>query len=357
MLRVVDVASHQQGIVTGSLDCDAVICKATEGTGYVNPFCDEHYQSAKAAGKLLGVYHYASGGNPEAEAEFFINNVQGYLHEAILVLDWESGDNAAWGDSSWVARFCAHIVALTGINPMIYVQRSAANQCVGLGDYGIWLAEYPDYAPRGWGDYVEPNYSGDYAMHQFTSSGNIAGYAGPLDLSLFFGDATAWGLYAGANGSVSPAPVEQPAQPVEPTVEIRQNGSPEGSTLDLLYRTMNDEFGTGETRKANLGDRYDEVQSIIEHIAEADVDTLVADVWADKYGGDDVRRTILGSRYQEVQDAIDGANQAEYHFVNPGDNLSFLAQWYGTTVGDIMSLNPQIENPNVIYPGERIRIK
>ena len=63
MLRVVDVASHQKGIVTGSLDCDAVICKATEGTGYVNPYCDEHYQSAKAAGKLLGVYHYAYGGN------------------------------------------------------------------------------------------------------------------------------------------------------------------------------------------------------------------------------------------------------------------------------------------------------
>lgn len=192
MLRVVDVASHQAGIVTGALDCDAVICKATEGTGYVNPYCDEHYQSAKAAGKLLGVYHYASGGNPEAEAEFFINNVQGYLHEAILVLDWESGDNAAWGDSSWVARFCAHVVALTGINPMIYVQRSAASQCTGLGDYGIWLAEYPDYAARGWDAYYPPNYSGDYAMHQFTSSGAISGWSGPLDLSLFFGDADAW---------------------------------------------------------------------------------------------------------------------------------------------------------------------
>ena len=188
MLRVVDVASHQAGIVTGALDCDAVICKATEGTGYVNPYCDEHYQSAKAAGKLLGVYHYASGGNPEAEAEFFINNVQGYLHEAILVLDWESGDNAAWGDSSWVARFCAHIVALTGINPMIYVQRSAASQCVCLGDYGIWLAEYPDYAPRGWDAYYPTNYSGDYAMHQFTSSGAITGWGGSLALSLFFGD-------------------------------------------------------------------------------------------------------------------------------------------------------------------------
>lgn len=356
MLRVVDVASHQKGIVTGSLDCDAVICKATEGTGYVNPYCDEHYQSAKATGKLLGVYHYASGGNPEAEAEFFINNIQGYLHEAILVLDWESGDNAAWGDSSWVARFCAHVVALTGINPMIYVQRSAVNQCVGLGDYGIWLAEYPDYAARGWGDYVEPNYSGDYAMHQFTSSGAISGWAGPLDLSLFFGDEAAWLAYAGANGE-RPVPSVQPEQPAP---EISQNGSPEGSTLELLYRTMNNEFGTGDTRRANLGDRYDEIQSIIEHIAEADTDTLVADVWADKYGKDNVRRTILGSRFQEVQDAIDGVNNSiaeEYYVIQSGDNLTNIALVNGTTVGALLALNPWIENPDIIHIGQTLRIR
>lgn len=351
MLRVVDVSSHQQGIVTGSLDCDAVICKATEGTGYVNPFCDEHYQSAKSAGKLLGVYHYASGGDPEAEAEFFINNIQGYLHEAILILDWESGGNDAWGDSSWVARFCAHIVALTGINPMIYVQRSAASQCVGLGDYGIWLAEYPDYASRGWNDYVEPNYSGDYAMHQFTSSGNIAGWDGPLDLSLFFGGTTAWNLYAGAYGSS--APVENPS------AEVSQNGSPEGSTLDLLYRTMNNEFGTGEDRKANLGSRYDEIQRIINHIAEADTDTLVADVWADKYGVGDVRRTILGSRYQEVQDAINGVGNniaEEYYVIQSGDNLTNIALANNTTVSALLSLNPWIDNPNIIHIGQTLRI-
>lgn len=354
MLRVVDVASHQAGIVTGTLDCDAVICKATEGTGYVNPYCDEHYQSAKAGGKLLGVYHYAFGGNPEAEAEFFINNVQGYLHEAILVLDWESGDNAAWGDSSWVARFCAHVVALTGINPMIYVQRSAADQCVGLGDYGIWLAEYPDYSPRGWSDYVEPNYSGEYAMHQFTSSGNIAGYAGPLDLSLFFGDTTAWLAYAGANG-------ERPvvSTPVQEAPVVSQNGSPEGSTLDLLYRTMNDEFGTGETRKANLGARYDEIQNIIEHIAEADAQTLANEVWTDAYGQDDVRRVILGSRYDEVQDLVEGnvSSNEVYHYIESGDTLSEIAETYGTTVSDILALNPWIENPDIIHIGQSIRVR
>ena len=38
---------------------DFIICKATEGTNYVDPTCDPKYQMNKAAGKLLGVYHFA----------------------------------------------------------------------------------------------------------------------------------------------------------------------------------------------------------------------------------------------------------------------------------------------------------
>ena len=70
---------------------DFIICKATEGCGYVDPTCDAKYQMNKAAGKLLGVYHYARpdlGNSAEAEAEFFVNNIKGYIKEAILVLDW-----------------------------------------------------------------------------------------------------------------------------------------------------------------------------------------------------------------------------------------------------------------------------
>lgn len=325
MLRVVDVASHQAGIVTGSLDCDAVICKATEGTGYVNPYCDEHYQSAKAAGKLLGVYHYASGGNPEAEAEFFINNVQGYLREAILVLDWESGNNAAWGDSSWVARFCAHIVALTGINPMIYVQRSAANQCTGLGDYGIWLAEYMDYAPRGWNDYTEPNYSGEYAMHQFTSSGAISGWDGPLDLSLFFGDATAWNLYAGATGQSVPAPQLQAQNYVQPSVQ------PSGTTYIVQ---------PGDTL-SGIATRYGTTYQSL-----AAINNIA-----------DPNRIYPG---QEI--VIDGAATeapaagAVYYTIKPGDTLSGIASTYGTTWQWLAEMNG-ISDPNLIYPGNTIRVR
>ena len=43
--------------------------------------------------------------------------------------------------------------------------------------------------------------------------------------------------------------------------------------------------------------------------------------------------------------------------VKPGDTLSKIAREYGTTVNEIVSLNPSIKNPNLIYPGEQFTIK
>lgn len=49
----------------------------------------KQYESAKTAGKLIGLYHYAGGGDPIAEANFFLKTIKNYIGTAILVLDWE----------------------------------------------------------------------------------------------------------------------------------------------------------------------------------------------------------------------------------------------------------------------------
>lgn len=43
--------------------------------------------------------------------------------------------------------------------------------------------------------------------------------------------------------------------------------------------------------------------------------------------------------------------------VKRGDTLSEIAQKFGTTVSNIVSLNPIIKNPNLIYPGQQFTIK
>ncbi|MGI6286209.1 hypothetical protein MHOCP_13160 [Moorella humiferrea] len=44
------------------------------------------------------------------------------------------------------------------------------------------------------------------------------------------------------------------------------------------------------------------------------------------------------------------------YIVKPGDTLSGIARMFGTTVDQILAANPQITDPNLIYPGQRICI-
>jgi len=45
-----------------------------------------------------------------------------------------------------------------------------------------------------------------------------------------------------------------------------------------------------------------------------------------------------------------------YHIVRRGETLHKIASSYGTSVRRLINLNPHICNPNLIYPGERIRV-
>lgn len=44
------------------------------------------------------------------------------------------------------------------------------------------------------------------------------------------------------------------------------------------------------------------------------------------------------------------------HTVKRGESLYKIAKRHGTSVNRLVQKNPQIRNPNFIYPGERIRI-
>lgn len=50
----------------------------------------------------------------------------------------------------------------------------------------------------------------------------------------------------------------------------------------------------------------------------------------------------------------DSKDETEYYTVKKGDTLSGIAAKFGTTVDDILAVNPQITNPDLIYPGQEI---
>lgn len=344
----IDISGWQSGINLSAVPCDFVIIKATQGTGYVNPDCDRAYQQAKAAGKKLGVYHYAGGGGAVAEAEHFLQSIKGYIGEAILVLDWESEQNPNYANTGYAKQWLDTVYNKTGIRAIVYTNKSfllSYDWKEIAKNHALWLAQYADTKPTGYQSDPWQSYNGagawkSWVLHQYSASGTLPGYSGNLDLDIAYMDAAAWDKYARGENPQQSSP-----------------STPEGSVLDLAVKVMQGIYGSGEERKNALGSRYDEVQNFINHIYTASIDALISEVWEGRYGSEDVRKTVLGIRYEEVQKKINETSgmAKKTYTVKSGDSLSGIATRFGTTVAKLQSLNG-IKNVNLIYPGQVIVI-
>lgn len=287
----IDIASWQTGIDLTKVPCDFVIVKATQGTGYTNPDFRRAIEQGLAAGKLMGIYHYAGGGNPAAEAKFFLSTIQSYIGKAILVLDWESSQNSAFGksDLAWVRTWLEYVRAETKAVPFLYVSSSRIRIFESiLGEYGLWAAQYPDYDKvNGYTD--KPWNEGAYAcdIRQYTPCGYLPGWESRLDLNKAYISREEW---IAMQGGGEP----QKKQEIKPT-----------KTVAVVAREVLDgKWGNGDLRKERLiyaGYDYAAVQE--------EVNLLVAarDVIAGKYGNGLVRRVKLkaaGFKYEEVQKRV-----------------------------------------------------
>jgi len=335
MLRGLDI-SMWQAVGEGDQAQDFVIVKATEGDGYTDPSCDAHYQRAKSQGKLLGVYHFARpdlGNSAEAEADWFVSQIQGYIGEAILVLDWEVN---TWM-TDWAKAFLDRVYASTGVKPMIYMSASPCNSydwsAVAGADYGLWIAGYP-------AEYNVPNppepaegempfgtgaWNGLWAIWQYSSS------CGTMDRDVANMDRNAWMTYASKSGekpqpAPAPSPAPQPAPQPTPADPVVYTVVP-GDTLSGIAAM----FGT--TYQKIAADNGIENPNLI-------------------YPG-----TVLYIYGVSGGDAPAPAPSGEeYYTVQPGDTLSGIAYAYGTTVDQLAAWNG-IQDINLIFPGQVFRVK
>lgn len=206
-MRGVDVSNWQCNIDTGALDADFVVAGATWGVGGLTNMCmtngvnrAANYQLGRAmdTGKSVGVYHYAMGNDARREADFFVDNVKGYVGRAVLALDWEFQDNPQFGNGAWIDAWVRRVYERTHVWPVIYLQASALGQLSGYAreHCGVWVAQYASMNVTGW--QTRPWNYGMYgeAMRQYTSNGYVAGYAGRLDLNYFRGERWQWDAYA-----------------------------------------------------------------------------------------------------------------------------------------------------------------
>lgn len=196
-LKFVDVASHQGNYTVGSNGEEGVIVKATQGAGYTNPYMDFVAQQALSRGIPWGIYHYAGGGDANAEADYFIQTVQRYLsanNPPNLILDWENYQNSAYGNGSWAETFLKRVKEKTGIQAGIYGNSGDLSQMTQwvVDNAWVWFAGYPYAAGtksliQDWNYPDFPYNSGKFSTitgWQFSSQ--------PLDKSVFYVTTDQW---------------------------------------------------------------------------------------------------------------------------------------------------------------------
>lgn len=387
-LKVIDVSYHN-----GTIDWAKVKSSGVDGAiircGYGNNLTaqdDKQWKRNADECTRLGIpfgtyiYSYAkTDAQARSEAEHVLRLVKGYKLSYPVYYDLEEAGTQSGAVNRM--KIFAEIIENAGYWVGVYCNKSWwDNTLKSLGDrYTKWIARYNSTLGMSGVD-----------MWQYTSSGSVSGISGRVDMNHCYRD-----FPKEISGPSSSSPSGSPS-----TV-------PSGATLDLAVKVMKGEYGNGDDRKSALGSRYDEVQDFINHISNSSAKTLASEVKSGKYGNGDTRKVVLDSRYDEVQKIVNagskksisaiadeviagkwgngnqrknkleaagydynsvqsevnkklGASSASskktYYTIKSGDTLSGIAQKYGTTVKQLQSWNG-IKNANLIYAGQKIRVK
>lgn len=199
MLRGIDISNWQAGIVPSDLPIDFCICKATEGTNFVDGYCDGFVQDCISHNIKWGFYHYAKNNDPYMEADWFVDNCLNYFGHGIPVLDWEEGQTV-----NWVNLFVQRVRERTGVNCWIYSTPWFFNQGGVDYDCARWVATWPNVVRPGL-DYDGqcPEADGNVVCWQYASDGYVPPYQGNLDVNVYYGDEHSWDMYANPSGKES----------------------------------------------------------------------------------------------------------------------------------------------------------
>jgi GH25 family lysozyme M1 (1,4-beta-N-acetylmuramidase) len=165
--------------------------KASEATAFVDWTYERNRAAAKAAGVLVGAYHFArpgpGRGDAIAEADHFMATAQFSSGELVPILDLEhTGGLSKRALGSWVISFLNRVHDRSGVRPAIYVSPEFWKKHVGnttsiaaLGYDLLWVAHWThDDAPR----VPAANWAGNgWTVWQFSDKGKVPGIKGRVD--------------------------------------------------------------------------------------------------------------------------------------------------------------------------------
>jgi GH25 family lysozyme M1 (1,4-beta-N-acetylmuramidase) len=290
-------------------NCDGAILRAGyrgywSGTLVTDNRFKNYLSAAKEAALPIGVYFVTQAiSEKEAvkEAEYTLNLIKGVKLDYPIFIDTENGSPKGTGRAdrgkltraqrtAIIRAFCNTIKA-AGYKAGVYASESWFKECLNiteLTDLYLWVAKYSTKEP-----------SIEWNAWQYTSTGNINGVAGNVDISNF------------------KKPSTTNTTPTKPT-------TPKKSDEEIADEVIAGKWGNGKERETRLraaGYNYNKIRELVN---------------------------------KKLSNYI--KNNESYYIVKEGDTLSGIAKRFKTSVLALKKLN-NIKNVNKIYAGQKLRIK
>ena len=217
-MKGIDVSVHNGDIDWGKVKADGIdfaILRA--GFGRLEKQKDEkfeqNYAGAKAAGIPVGAYWYSYAMTPEEaelEADVFLSVIKGKQFEMPVYFDLEEKKQFDLGKEQVSAIMRAFLKKVESAGYFVGLYGSASSLTTHTADdikswYTIWLAHWVD----------QTNYSGAYAVWQYSEKGKVDGISGNVDLDTCYKDFPTIIKGKGLNGwgkATNPTTVEQPSE-------------------------------------------------------------------------------------------------------------------------------------------------
>lgn len=291
---------------------DTVYIRSGLGSDYTDPYFEQNYERARAAGLNVGFYHYVTArtvSQAEYQAHFFVNTIQGKEFQCRLAMDFEDLTTLSAAEANEIGlAFIRTVEDLSGKGTVVYSDAYNAGAVFGGGltAYPLWIAEYGVSEPSS-----AVNWD-SWAGWQYSDMGNVAGISGPVDLDLYT-DA----MFLEEPGSV-PGPVPMP--------------EPSASTVEYTVKSGDTLWGIAEMYRTS-------VSAIVSENGIANPNLI--------YPGEVLRITLA--------DNVPSSEMNNTYLVRRGDTLWGIAQMYRTSVERLAAMN-HISDPNLIYPGEILQV-
>lgn len=273
---------------------------------WLDPYFTRNYAECQRLEIPTGVYvySYTNGIDNIKEAG---RQVAEYLKDKNLQLpvyiDMEDAEIAVEGKdklTQLVIEFNTQIEASgkwAGVYANLDWFNNYLNKDIIKEKYTTWIA-HPENANN------LDKYKGQYDMFQYSFKGKVNGISGNVDMDYLYRDLV--------NEIAGNQPQPTPSQPVRKSNE------------EIADEVIAGKWGNGDDRKNRLtaeGYDYNTIQNIVNQ--------------------------ILQPKPQP---------KAEYYIIKSGDTLSGIANKFGTTINQLCAWNG-IKNPNLIYAGNKIRVK